>query len=106
VEYVEAIDRLLGLVGHEVLVRVADTEHHPGFVMLNGTLRQGEQESSSGSGEGQVSFFAVGEGSSAGFYIYRDNFAGASYDAEADRLTIWLGAVAVGVEPRSPLDPG
>ena len=98
-EYVEAIDRLLDLVGHEVLVRVADSEDHPGFVMLNGTLAQGEQQSSLGSSEGQVSFFAVGEDTRAGLYLYRDNFTGASYDAEAERLTIWLGPVASAVEP-------
>lgn len=99
-EYVEAIDRLLGLVGHEVLVRVADTTDHPGFVMLKGTLAQGDQQSSSVSSEGQVSFFGVGEDPSTGLYLYRDNFTGASYDAEAERLTIWLGPVAIAVEPR------
>jgi len=98
VEYVEAIDHLLGFVGRDVLVRVSSREDHPGFVMLHGTLIQGEGLSEVWDGE--VAFFGLDPVASDGLYIPRREYAGASYDTEAERLTIWLGPVAVTVEPR------
>jgi hypothetical protein len=99
VEYIEAIDHLLGLVGQDVLVRVGDREEHAGFVMLSGTLGQGEREPIFVPSEGPVSFFAVGSDSgSTGIYIYREDFTRATYSAETERLTIWLGPVAIIVE--------
>lgn len=95
-DYVEAMDKLLGFVGSEVLVRVGDAEHHVGFVMLHGPLAQGEAE---GLAPGQVSFFAVGDGGSDGLFIDRGAFTAANYDAEGEKLTIWLGPVAISVEP-------
>jgi hypothetical protein len=97
VEYVEAIDYLLGFVDRPVLVRVGDAEGHPGFVTLNGILGQGEPEIFA-EADNPVSFFPVSD--SGTIYIYRNDFVGASYDAEYERLTIWLGPVAVAVEPR------
>ncbi len=99
-EYVDVIDHLLGLVGREVLVRVSDAEAHPGFVLLHGTLGQGERETFSEPGN-TSSFFAVGDAGD-GVYIYREAFTHGSYDAEAERLTLWLGPVAIAIEPRMP----
>lgn len=56
--------------------------------------------SGNGAGEGQISFFAVGDDASAAIYVYRDSFTAGSYDGDAGRLTIWLGPVALTVEPQ------
>jgi hypothetical protein len=101
-EYVEAIDHLLGFVGREVLIRVGNEEGHPGFVMLHGTLAQGEGVSETWDPE--VAFFGLSDRrGSDGLYIPRRKFAGGSYEEDAERLTIWLGPVAVSVEPRAEL---
>ena len=97
-KYVEAIDQLIGFVGREVLVRVSHAEQHPGFVLLTGTLGQGEREVFS-EPDDRVSFFDVGARGD-GLYIYREAFTRASYDADAEKLTIWLGPVAISIEPR------
>jgi hypothetical protein len=98
VEYVEAIDQLLGYVGCEVLIRVSDAERHPGFVLLHGILAQGERDVFS-EPDDRVSVFPLGEEGDA-LYIYREVFTGASYDGDAEALTIWLGPVAISIEPR------
>ena len=96
VKYVEAIDHLLGFVGRRVLVRVSSREDHPGFVMLNGTLAQGEGLSEVWDGE--VAFFGLSDsGDSDGLYIPRREYVDARYDNEDERLTIWLGPIAVTV---------
>lgn len=95
-EYVAAIDHLLGFVGREVLIRVSDIAHHGGFVMLHATLGQGERLND------QETVFPLSDTRSDGLYIERARFTGASYDVEAERLTIWLGPVAISVEPAVP----
>jgi hypothetical protein len=42
----------------------------------------------------------MGGHGSTGLYIDRAAFKGASYDDKYEKLTIWLGPVAISVEPR------
>jgi hypothetical protein len=97
VEYVEAIDQLLGFVDREVLIRVSHAERHPGFVLVHGMLAQGERDVFS-EPDDRVSVFPLGDRGDA-LYIYREAFTGANYDGEAEALTIWLGPVAISIEP-------
>lgn len=98
-DYVEAIDRLLGYVGQDVLVRVGPAEHHMGFVLVHGRLAQGEREVFTDPDD-QVSWFGLGEDGD-GFAIYRGEFTGANYDADDEKLTVWLGPIAISIEPGS-----
>ena len=95
-DYVKAIDHLLGFVGREVLIRVSGIAHHPGFLMLHATLYQGERLND------RETVFPLSDKSSDGLYIDRAAFTGGSYDVDAERLTIWLGPVAISIEPHVP----
>jgi len=95
---VETIDALLGYVGRRVLVAVygwGDGELP--YVMLKGTLRQGEPGGHNPETGAPVwDYFGVGDDPTTGIYLNRRQFVSGKYAEE--RLTIVLGRVGITVD--------
>ena len=97
-EYVEAIDKLLGMVGRRVMVVIGDgKEARPWVASFIGILRQGEPSGFFAMfGEGVVeraSFWQIGDADYSGVWILQDRFRSAEWRDDPGILTIRTGEV-------------